>query len=402
MTITKNTIIWIAAGITLLVFLTISFRHKPTAATATTAAVSPSGPAIAWKFANDRTTFANVTLASDGTIYAGSNQGIFAISPDGQMKWHAQYGGISYTTLGSDGTLYATEMHGIIFGISPDGTVNWKPGYGLIGFHAPPTIGPGVILFANTTSDLYAFEPGASQAAWSQSTFRQGAISPNSSLPGSAEVGMNSASSPVVYSDDSIALSRQHWMTMFSRDGTPSWSLEVTPRQLGQAALAEDGTIYAGDGKTLYAVSTSGNLNWKYDAPDGCCIGSPVVDADGTIYFSSAASVTALDRNGQLKWNAKLRHGIQTSPTLAADGSIYLGANDGLLAVNASDGSEKWLAKAPGANSAPAIAPDGTVYFACGYIWVCAVKGADSPLMKSPWPRIYHDSANTGNILTSF
>jgi len=402
MTISKNTIIWIAAGITLVVFLITFFRHKPIAATATTAPTSSSGPAIAWKFANDRTTFTSVTLAPDGTIYAGSSQGVFALSPDGKMKWHAQYGALSYTALGTDGSLYAAEMHGLIFGISPEGTVNWKPQYGLIGFHAPPAIGPGVILFANTTSDLYAFEPGAAEMTWSQNTFREGAISPNTSLPGSAAVDMNSASAPVVYSDDSIALSRQHWMTMFGRDGTSSWSLEVTPRQLGQAALGEDGTIYSGDGKSLYAVSTSGNLNWKYDAPDGCCIGSPVVDADGTIYFSSAASVSAIGRDGQLKWNAKLHHGIQTSPTLAADGSIYLGANDGLLALNSSDGSEKWLAKAPSSNSAPAIAADGTVYFACGYIWVCAVQGASAPLLKSPWPRIHHDSANTGNILTPF
>jgi putative pyrroloquinoline-quinone binding quinoprotein len=398
MNIGKNKLIWIAAGIAVLAILIFYPRQKSTVSTAAPAA---SGPALAWKFTNDRTTFANVTLAPDGTIYAGSNQGVFAISPAGKMKWYAQYGGISYATLGTDGVLYAAEMHGMIFGISPDGNVNWKPGYGLIGFHAPPAIGPGVVLFANTTSDLYAFEPGATQLAWSQSTSRPGVLSGNSSLPGSAEVGMSSASAPVVYSDDSIALSRQHWMTMFSRDGSPFWSLELTPRQLGQAALAEDGTIYAGDEKTLYAVSTMGILDWKYDAPDGCCIGSPVVDADGTIYFSSAASVTALDRNGRLKWNVKLRHGIQTSPTLAADGSIYLGANDGLLALN-SDGTEKWLAKTPTANSAPAIATDGTVYFACGYIWICAVQGTSSPLMKSPWPRIYHDSANTGNILTSF
>lgn len=401
MEISKKMIIGAAAGLTLLVMLMMSSKRKPSAS-APTATSAPSGPALAWKFANDRTTFANVTLAPDGTIYAGSSQGVFAISPDGKMKWHAEYGGLSYTTLGTDGVLYAAEMHGMIFGVSPDGTVSWKPQYGLIGFHAPPARGPGVILFANTTSDLYAFEPGASQAAWSQSTFREGAISASVSLPGSAAVGMNSASAPVVYSDDSIALSRQHWVTMFSRDGTPAWSLEVTSHQLTQAALGEDGTIYAGDGKSLYAVSTAGNLSWKYDAADGCCIGSPVVDADGTIYFSSAASVTALGRDGQLKWSAKTRHDIRTSPTLAADGSIYLGASDGLLALNSADGSEKWLAAAPSAYSAPAIAPDGTVYFACGYIWVCAVQGASAPLMQSPWPRIHHDSANTGNILTAF
>jgi hypothetical protein len=382
--------------------LVYSLRTRSLHSSESSPAKELSGPHLAWKFASDRTIFSSLTLGADGTIYASSNQSVFAISPDGKQKWHTVCGSISYTAMGTDGMLYAAEMHGLIFGISPDGTVSWKPGYGLIGFHAPPAMGSNeTILFANSTSDLYAFEQGSTTAAWSQNTFRPGAIGENSSLAGTAAVGTDSASSPVVYSDGSIALPRQHWLNRFGSDGTPAWQLELTPGGLGLAALGEDGSIYVGDNRyTLYAVDQSGELEWKYE-PDGIVIGSPVVDAEGVIYFSTTRSVYALDRLGNKKWQVQPKHSYFSSPTLAADGSTYLTGSEGLSALGP-DGTEKWVAQTPGANMPPAIAADGTVYFVCGSIWVCAVQGLSSPLMKSPWPRIYHDSQNTGNILTTY
>lgn len=397
---TKNKAVWVIAGSLVAILLFYACRKKPVHAE--TSLPSSSRPSVAWKFQSDRTMFASITLGTDGTIYAGSNQGVFAISPDGKLKWHAQYGGISYTAMGPDGMLYAASMYGLAFGVSPEGQINWKPGYGLIGFHAPPAISTSAILYANTTSDVYAFEPGSTTAAWSQNTFREGALSSNFSLPGTATTGQNSAASPVIYSDDSIALPRQHWVTMFDRDGTPAWSVEVTPGSLGAAALGEDGTIYTSDGSTVYAVDRGGTVSWKYPAAAGTyCVGSPATDMDGTIYFAGTHSVSALGRDGRIKWTVSSKHAFETGPALVADGSIYLGATDGLIAFGP-DGTEKWMAASPNAQTTPAISADGTVYFVCGYTFVCAVQGINSPLMKSSWPRIYHDSGNTGNILTQF
>lgn len=392
----------IGAAIVLLgASLMYSLKTKSPNSPQTSVALDVNAPHLAWKFANDRTFFANITLGSDGTIYGSSNQGIFAVSPDGKLKWHAQYGSVSYTAMGNDGVLYAAEMHGIIFGVSPDGTVSWKPGYGLIGFRAPPAIGRlGTVLFANSTSDLFAFEQGSTTAAWSQNTNREGAVSDNFSLPGSARVGESSASSPVVYSDDSIALPRQNWVQLFNSDGSPTWNLELTPGSLGIASLGEDGTIYVADDRNmLYAVDHSGALEWKFEA-DGNVAGSPVVDSDGVIYFTTARSVYALDRLGAVKWQVNHKYATISTPTLAADGSIYIAGSDGLFALNP-DGSQKWSVHTPGADSPPSIGADGTVYFVCS-MWICAVEGIHSPLMKSPWPRIYHDSGNSGNILTTY
>jgi len=53
-------------------------------------------------------------------------------------------------------------------------------------------------------------------------------------------------------------------------------------------------------------------------------------------------------------------------------------------------------------NGSPTISSDGTIYFPCGYIWVCATRDEGSPLAKSPWPKIYHDAANSSRILTTY
>jgi hypothetical protein len=378
-------------------------HRKPAAASVSSPveANSDAKPHLAWKFDGDRAAFSSVVLGPDGTIYAASNKGIFAVSPDGQLKWHTQYGGISYLAVGKDGVVYAASMYGFVFGVSPDGTVSWKPGYGLIGFHAPPAIGSDVLLFANSTSDLFAFKPGSASAAWSQSTFRAGAISERSSLPGTAAVGTNSASAPEIYGDTAIIVPRQHWLQKFDSDGTPGWHLELTPGMLGNGALDNDGTTYVGDGTTLYAADSFGNLKWKYAPSDGCCIGSPVVDADGNIYFSSASSISALRHDRTVKWNVAAKQRIGTSPTLLADGSVYVGTSDGLMALNA-DGSEKWTLHTPEPGAAPVFTSHGTAYYACGWGSICAIAGINQPLMKSAWPRIYHDSQNTGNVATRF
>ena len=65
-----------------------------------------------------------------------------------------------------------------------------------------PAIGRnGYVLFANITSDLFAFRPGASQQPdWSRSTFRGGLVSETAYLPGEALVnGPQSRNSPAIW-----------------------------------------------------------------------------------------------------------------------------------------------------------------------------------------------------------
>ncbi len=363
-----------------------------------------SGPQVLWRFQTEKNSVSSVTLGSGAAIYAGTYNAIYSISADGKQIWKTPMAGQLYTSAASNGELYVASSHGFVFGVSADGKPNWDPRMGLIGFGGPPAIASNdIVIVANTVSDIYAFQPAQSTAAtWSQSTFREGIISANAAMPGTATTStMPSKNSPAVWRDETIVLSRQHWLHYFNPDGTPGWFNELTPGALGQIALADDGMIYVTDDQgMLFAVDRRGNLKWQFDAKE-MPYGSPAVGIDGTIYFTTYSAVHALSSDGTVKWETKAPQGVSTSPTLTADGTIYVGGRDGLFGMRA-DGSLKFSLHTMNATGAPNIGSDGTIYFACGYMWVCAVRDEGSPLMRSAWPKTFHDPGNTGHSLTKF
>jgi outer membrane protein assembly factor BamB len=399
------TIVGIVAAAAVIALVLLHHLRAAGRGAANNTGTATSGAHLKWTFKPDNNSaVSSIVLGKDGTIFAGANNGIYAIAPDGTRQWKTQIAGLLYLARGNDGTLYVASSYGLIFGVLTNGTLSWNPGQGLIGFGAPPAIGRnGTVLFANTVSDLYAFRPDNSGSPdWSQSTFREGIVNVNSALPGEARVGgEQSKNSPAIWRDETTALPRQHWIHLFYPDGSSPWFSELTPGQLGPAALADDGTIYvADDRRTFFAVGRAGNTLWTF-ALDSTLLGSAVVGADSTIYLATPSSVSALSPTGALKWQTPVPFQATTAPALADDGTIYVGGTTGIFAIR-SNGSLKWSLRTMPGTGAPTIATDGTIYYPCGYSCVCAVQGESSPLAHSPWPKMFHDPANTSRILTTF
>jgi large repetitive protein len=392
-----------AAAVAAIVVLVL-VHHVRSAHSAGGTAAGSSGPHLKWKFNTDNNSaVGSIVLGKDGTVFVGANNAIYAVAPDGTREWKTTLAGFSYLAESDDGTLYVASSHGLAFSVLPNGTLSWNPRQGMIGFGSPPAIGRnGYVLFANTVSDLFAFRPDSSNSPeWSQGTFRPGIINVNSSLPGEASVGMNVRNSPAIWRDETIALPRQHWIHLFDPDGTQAWFSELTAGQLGPAALADDGTVYVGDDRgTFFAVRRSGDTLWSQPL-DSSMIGSAVVGPDGTIYLATPQSVYALGPDGAQKWVTKAPQQNTTAPVLAEDGTIYVGGYFGFLALRP-DGSVKWNIRTMSGSGAPTIGTEGTIYFPCGFYWVCAVEDEGSPLAHSPWPKMFHDPANTSRILTGF
>lgn len=398
-------IVGVAAAVAVIALVVFDRLSRSRHSGAESSDATGSGPHLKWKFNTDgNSAVASIVLGRDGTIYAGANNGIYAISPDGTKLWKQPTAGFAFLSEAEDGTLYVSSGSGLIFGYLPNGTLSWDPRQGLIGFAAPPSIGRnGYVLFSNTVSDLVAFRPvTSSQPDWSRSTFRPGLVSDTATLSGEALVGgPQNRNSPAIWRDETIALPRQHWIYLFGSDGAVMWFTELTPGQLGPAALADDGTMYAADDRgAFFAVRRSGDLLWTSQT-DGTLLGSAVIGADNTIYFATANSVRALAPDGSPKWQTKTPFQGTTGLAIADDGTLYAAGTDGLFAMRA-DGSLKWKLHTMAGTGAPTIAPDGTIYFPCGYMWVCAVEDQGSPLAKSPWPKMYHDNANTSRMLTAF
>jgi outer membrane protein assembly factor BamB len=354
---------------------------------------------VKWEFRTAGSAVSHPAIGMDGTIYFGTNQGVEALSAEGKEIWKLPFAGAGPPVIADDGTLYFESMHGFVFGVSSAGALSWQPKLGLIGFTVPPALGPGTTLFyANSASDLYAFQPKESdRASWSLQTFREGLINDPNPLPGSAQVGHGSQrGAPVLTSDGTIILPRQNFLHAITPGGSRRWDLDLTSHDLGLAALGNDGTIYVSDNSSLFAVDPGGTLKWRFEAGT---IHSPVVDKAGVIYIANATAVFAINPDGTVKW--RYGHPLDphyvTAPVLAEDGTVYVGAEFYLVALT-SDGALKWNQRLYSPTSALTIAPDGTIYVACGYSWLCAVQGDGAGLMHSSWPKQFHDVANTSRL----
>jgi outer membrane protein assembly factor BamB len=358
-----------------------------------------AGPRLKWQYKSKGSALSHPALSPDGTIYVGTSQGLQALSPDGKFLWEATLAGAGVPVVADDDTIYLDIRYGVMFGVSKTGQLVWRPGDGLIGFSAPPALGgDNTLYFMNTAADIYAYRPSLAQPKlWNLDTFREGVLTPTV-LPGTARAdGVVSSAAPLLTRSGSIILPRQNFLHSISSGGSEEWELELSSDTLGQAALADDGTIYVSGGGEVFAVDPSGSVKWRFDSG---WLGSPVIDGDGVIYFTDGPAVYALNPDGALKWRFAPPAGIRffTSPALAADGTLYLGGEFALLAVHP-NGTLKWNLRTYTPTSAPTIGADGTIYFACGYSALCAVEDVGSPLMHGAWPKQFHDAANTSNTL---
>jgi outer membrane protein assembly factor BamB len=158
------------------------------------------------------------------------------------------------------------------------------------------------------------------------------------------------------------------------------WRYEIRDGVASSPAIGADGTIYVGsDDCYLYALSSDGQLEWRYEI--GCCHylyrdSSPTIGADGTIYVGSAGGLGlyALSPDGQLKWHYEIEgeygsmYFVESSPAIGADGTIYVGSYDCYLYALSSDGQLEWryeIGDRDRVKSSPAIGADGTIYMGC-------------------------------------
>jgi hypothetical protein len=398
-------LVLLVAGVAYLFFL--SRRSVRTATTAESNEPTAKGPAQKWIFTVGVRNPTGAAVGSDGNIYVGSNEGLFAVSPEGKLAWQSLVlsGMHAPPAVAPDGIIYVTTSWGGFESVNPDGTKRWDSRYGMIGFDSSPTVGKGVFYLANTVSDVWAFDPSAATPlVWSLSTARNGMVNNARTLPGSASVNQTrSAASPVLGPDGNLYVPRQQWLHSFGADGTERWRICPTSGSLGQAAAGEDGTIYIGAfdsnyASKLLAVDTDGAIRWKIDVEERV-VGSAVVDKLGGVYFCSVDKLTALTPDGQVKWQFSGAGQCSSSPTLTEDGTLYLGAANHLIAVK-SDGNLKWSLPTRGSVSwPPVIAADGTIYATTDSGDVIALQDSGSPLMSNAWPRYQHDSQNTGHIV---
>jgi outer membrane protein assembly factor BamB len=298
-----------------------------------------------------------------GTSDTNANPGTlkWVLNTANQLDPSAAIGVSSSPTIGVDGTIYVGGDN-LLYAVNPDGVVKWKmiETGSAIGFSSPAIAADGTVYIGSFDGNLYAINDGGQGIVTEKWAFQTGDVidsSPTIGLERTIYVGS---------ADDSLYA--------VNRDGTLKWKFTTGgPIENGcSPAIGADGTIYIGsfDGN-LYALTDGGQgiVTEKWAFPTGGNVySSPTVGADGTVYIGSFdGNLYAVNSDGALKWKFVTGASVFSSPAIGSDGTIYFGSNDDnlyALTDNGDQAKEKWAFKIGGEFSGPAIGSDGTVFVA--------------------------------------
>ncbi len=316
-----------------------------------------------WRF---KTSYLNEKVGpvidNNGTIYFGSNNGLYAMYPNGTLKWKYNVKLISVPAIAADGTIYISVGRSGLHAIYPNGTRKWKFSVEGNTTSSPVIAEDGTIYFKSQNQKLYAVNPDGTER-WNYSTGHLG-------------------SSPAIGNDGTIYIcSYTGYLYALYPNSTLRWCFKLEGKYIGiwgDPSIAEDGTIYIGSisrshgEQRFYALYPNGTMKWKFNPHDDIW-SSASIGKDGTIYLGSCDYyLYALYPNGTKKWDFYMGGRIiDSAPAIGDDGTIYIGTSSGqwdygdLIAINP-DGTEKWrkLISNRYIEASLAIGEDGTVYVA--------------------------------------
>jgi len=223
-----------------------------------------------WAFETNGAVSSSPVIASDGTIYVGSDDGsLYAVNPDGTRKWAFETGKPVETppAVGADGTIYLGSFDRL-YAINPDGTLQWTYEAGGPGsVNGAPAIGPDGTIYVGSWGRVYAINP----------------------------------------------------------DGTEKWVCDTGHLVNSSPAIGSDGTVYVGsDDGNLYAIA-SGSVRAERQTD------SPWVEtrpAEVAVSGESATLKGTVNPNGEettffFEWGYSTSYGFTTAQTSIGSGTLF-------------------------------------------------------------------------------
>lgn len=345
----------------------------------------------------------------------------------GQYSWGLQLDGVQSTvgvtpvSIGADSTLYFGSSYEnpegkgqswVYYALTPNAEIKWTfrdtLDFDQWTYGAPIITADNKIIFSTPTSNsyanIYALDADG-QVVWKYKHNHA------SYLIEHMNIGLDGT---IYFIDNNGNLGA------LDANGIESWTKysdnTFKAGRLASLAIAPDGyTLYVPGDVTydqLYAISTSGNIEWTFDIGDSATVTTqPLVDSQGNIYFSiddksdSKSSSTSiggfysLNPDGSVRW----RHRNQSyydAFAMGTTGQIYLCSSDTLVAIGY-NGIELWRKILDSNQLAPlvidasntiykgglnfeAISPlDGSVYWSLvvsSSVWHCPSIGEQNQL----------------------
>jgi outer membrane protein assembly factor BamB len=303
-------------------------------------AALPDGT-VRWRRPTNDLVWCSPALGPGGVVYVGSDDDhLYALDlKDGSVRWQLTAGpcrtavgsgpeaarcDVDAVTVAPDGTIYASADG--LYALTPDGALKWKfsPGpsqptprsaAGPVHCASAPAVGPDGTVYVGCQDDaLYAVDPSGVKL-WEFRAQDDVDSSPSVAPDGTVYVG----------SDD-------HRLYALGAGGALRFAVTTGGAIRSSPAQAQDGTIYVGsfDG-SLYAIKPNGQVAWSFRTADRV-LASPLVDAAGVVLIGSEDDrLYALAPDGKLQWSLLLDGDVDATPALAPDGTIWIGADDRAL-----------------------------------------------------------------------
>jgi len=285
--------------------------------------VSPSGSKELFYDTQTNGTVQTPVLSSDGTIYIIDNYYIYALSPDGQLKWKYLISdgteGPSSPTIASDGTIYIGSSY-YLYAFNPNGELVWQSALLSNGrWIKLPVLGSDRTIYTVgkvgsylSGRYVYALDPQNGHGLWESDS------SYFSTAPALSNDG-------IILVGGSLGL-----YALSSSDGSQQWHAPIGDISSSVPAIAQD-TVYVGiDDYNLYALDKSdGSINWSFNTGNQVSA-SPIIDAAGIIYIGSYSNMFyAINPDGTVKWQEELSDKIQYGAVIGSDGTAYVVTVDG-------------------------------------------------------------------------
>jgi outer membrane protein assembly factor BamB len=333
-------------------------------------------------------------IGPDGTLYIGSNNGIFyALSPEnGSIRW-------AFPTAFDTFAIYSTpfvDQQAIVYFGAKDGNVHAvrAPKKGIMGelvwsynlgttIQTSPAVTPdGTLVIGADDWAYYGITPprtgSGPKVKWRFQT--QGTLITSPTVDSYGTVFVASMDGKVY----ALEPPKEAGQPVKVRWSFSSGARDDKGGFENAPVIDNEGTLYIGgnDG-ILYALDTkTGKVKWTFDgvARAGyrtyAIFSSVAIGPDRTIYFGGKnGDLYALrERAGAFRttvevlWRYRLGPGIQSSPLLAADGTVYIGDEKGtlhaVLPPKSGEGAKAlWKFATKGTLiSSPALGADGTLY----------------------------------------
>ena len=301
---------------------------------------------VRWRFRMDGP-YAEVrpAVGPDGTIYAvDAFDHLYALTADGGLKWLVRGAGGKGVAVATDGSVY-TGSESSIRAFNPDGSEQWTfvedpSAFILVGV----AVGPDGNVYAAATEGMGVFSltPGGTLRWQSPNPYLRVPISYNEIV-----FGDNGGTGQLYF------FANRH-LQGFTLAGDPVFYIEGGVAQMQVAAspaVGPDGNVHTANAE----YSPGGSLLWTFTNPYPMSVFSKsTVDSFGIHYYvQNLSQLFAVNADGSQKWHMQLADYVDgpivdpTAAQIVLRGADTLDHPGQILSTSTADGAELWRVVLP-------------------------------------------------------